>query len=138
MGGRGGEDYVVSGLGWPSFSDELRTTMLEGAAAVLKPGGEFRTFGYHFGLTMRGAWHFRREIRRLFKTVEIGRVVWGNLPPAFVYRCVKWRRRTGAEMNVAARAAFFGNLTLVRGLLLDKADNSDKIVLRRSGKRRPS
>jgi phosphatidylethanolamine/phosphatidyl-N-methylethanolamine N-methyltransferase len=87
--GRGGVDYVVSGLGWPSFSDELRTTMLEGAAAVLRPGGEFRTFGYHVGLLMRGAWHFRREVRRLFKTVEIGRVVWGNLPPAFVYRCVK-------------------------------------------------
>lgn len=82
-------DYVVSGLGWPSFSDDLRTRILEGTAEVLRPGGEFRTFGYHVGLMMRGAWHFRRTVRRLFSEVTISKVVWGNMPPAFVYRCVK-------------------------------------------------
>lgn len=87
--GPGGVDCVISGLGWPSFTDELRTEILEGTARVLKPGGEFRTFGYHVGLLMKGAWHFRREVRRLFREVHIGRVVWGNMPPAFVYRCVR-------------------------------------------------
>lgn len=82
-------DVVISGLGWPSFNDQFRTTTLEATARMLRPGGEFRTFGYHVGLLMRGAWHFRKEVRRLFKQVEIGRVVWGNMPPAFVYRCVK-------------------------------------------------
>jgi phospholipid N-methyltransferase len=82
-------DYVVSGLGWPSFSDDLRTRILEATAAVLRPGGEFRTFGYHVGLMMRGAWHFRRTVRRLFSEVTISKVVWANMPPAFVYRCVK-------------------------------------------------
>lgn len=82
-------DYVVSGLGWPSFSDDLRTRILEATAEVLRPGGEFRTFGYHVGLLMRGAWHFRRTIRRLFSEVTISKVVWRNMPPAFVYRCVK-------------------------------------------------
>jgi phospholipid N-methyltransferase len=82
-------DVVISGLGWPSFNDQFRTTTLEATARMLRPGGEFRTFGYHVGLLMRGAWHFRAEVRRLFKQVEIGRIVWGNMPPAFVYRCVK-------------------------------------------------
>lgn len=82
-------DYVVSGLGWPSFSDDLRTRILEATAEVLRPGGEFRTFGYHVGLMMRGAWHFRRTVRRLFSEVTISKVVWANMPPAFVYRCVK-------------------------------------------------
>lgn len=82
-------DCVISGLGWPGFPDDLRTQILEGTARVLRPGGEFRTFGYHVGLLMRGAWHFRKEVRRLFSEVHIGRVVWGNMPPAFVYRCVK-------------------------------------------------
>ncbi len=82
-------DYVVSGLGWPSFDDDLRTRILEATAAVLKPGGEFRTFGYHCGLLLRGAWHFRRTVRRLFSEVTISEVVWRNMPPAFVYRCVK-------------------------------------------------
>lgn len=82
-------DAIVSGLGWPSFSDQQRTRILEGAHAALRPGGELRTFGYHVGLLMRGAWHFRSEVRRLFKEVHISRVVWRNAPPAFVYRCVK-------------------------------------------------
>lgn len=82
-------DYVVSGLGWPSFTDDLRTRILEATAEVLKPGGEFRTFGYHVGLMMRGAWHFRSTVRRLFSEVTISKVVWANTPPAFVYRCVK-------------------------------------------------
>lgn len=89
-GVRAGEvDCVISGLGWPGFTDELRTRILEATVGVLRPGGEFRTFGYHVGLLMPGAWHFRREVRRLFREVHIGRVVWGNMPPAFVYRCVK-------------------------------------------------
>lgn len=82
-------DYVVSGLGWPSFSDDLRLRILEATAEILKPGGEFRTFGYHVGLLMRGAWHFRRTVRRLFSEVTISKVVWGNAPPAFVYRCIR-------------------------------------------------
>ena len=82
-------DAIVSGLGWPSFDDALRTQILEATFAALKPGGEFRTFGYHVGLLMRGAWHFRSEVRRLFNEVHISRVVWRNAPPAFVYRCVK-------------------------------------------------
>lgn len=84
-----GVDVVISGLGWPSFNDATRTRILEATADVLRPGGEFRTFGYHVGLLMRGAWHFRREVRRLFSDVQISRVVWRNAPPAFVYRCVK-------------------------------------------------
>jgi hypothetical protein len=38
---------------------------------------------------MRGAWHFRRTVRSLFSEVTISKVVWGNMPPAFVYRCVR-------------------------------------------------
>lgn len=87
--GRGGVDYVLSGLPWPSFNDQLRTEILEAAHRALKPGGMLVTFGYHVGLTMRGAWHFRREARRLFSSMTISRAVWRNIPPAFIYRCVK-------------------------------------------------
>jgi phospholipid N-methyltransferase len=89
-GVRPGEvDCIISGLGWPGFTDEFRSQTLQATADILRKGGEFRTFGYHVGLLMRGAWHFRREVRRLFTEVHVGRVVWGNMPPAFVYRCVK-------------------------------------------------
>lgn len=82
-------DFVLSGLGWPSLPRTVREGILESTAALLRPGGEFRTFGYHIGLTLRGAWEFRRTVRRLFREVTISPVVWDNMPPAFVYRCVR-------------------------------------------------
>lgn len=88
-GGRGGVDYILSGLPWPSFSDRLRSQILEAAARALRPGGQLVTFGYHCGLLMRGAWHFRREARRLFSRVAVSEVVWRNVPPAFIYRCTR-------------------------------------------------
>lgn len=82
-------DAIISGLGWPSIPDEPREAILEATAKALRSGAEFRTFGYHIGLTMRGAWRFRKTVRRLFSEVTISPVIWANLPPAFVYRCVK-------------------------------------------------
>lgn len=84
-----GVDYILSGLGWPSIPAKIRDEILEKAHAVLRPDGQFRTFGYHIGLSLPGAWGFRRTVRRLFRTVEISPVIWGNLPPAFVYTCTK-------------------------------------------------
>ena len=82
-------DAVVSGLGWAAFEPELTTQILEATARTLRPGGHFRTFAYHIGLLKRNAWHLRAELRRLFSQMEMSRGVLANLPPAFVYRCVK-------------------------------------------------
>jgi phospholipid N-methyltransferase len=82
-------DFILSGLGWPSIPAAIRDAILEKTAAALPAGREFRTFGYHIGLTLPGAWGFRRTVRRLFSRVTISPVVWRNLPPAFVYSCVK-------------------------------------------------
>jgi phospholipid N-methyltransferase len=82
-------DAIVSGLGFAAFPNTLTTSILEAAARALRPGGHFRTFTYHVSLIKRNAWHLRAEMNRLFTRVECGRAVWGNLPPAFVYRCVK-------------------------------------------------
>ena len=82
-------DAVISGLGWASFPPQLTTEILEATVAMLRPGGHFRTFAYHIGLVKRSAWHLRHELNRLFTKVETSRGVWANLPPAFVYRCVK-------------------------------------------------
>ncbi len=82
-------DIVISGLGWASFPPELTTQILEATARTLRPGGHFRTFAYHIGLLKKNAWHLRSELHRLFGSVEMSRGVWANLPPAFVYRCVK-------------------------------------------------
>ncbi|MCB9840692.1 MAG: SAM-dependent methyltransferase [Phycisphaeraceae bacterium] len=80
-------DFILSGLGWPSIPAKVRDAILEKTAAALPQGRQFRTFGYHIGLTLPGAWGFRRTVRRLFSRVEISPVVWRNIPPAFVYTC---------------------------------------------------
>lgn len=87
--GRPHADFILSGLGWPSIPAAIRDGILEKTAAALPPGRQFRTFGYHIGLTLPGAWGFRKTVRRLFSDVTISPIVWRNLPPAFVYTCTK-------------------------------------------------
>lgn len=82
-------DAIISGLAWTSIPEEPRKRILEATHRVLKPGGEFRTFTYQASMLVRSAWVFRRLLRETFSDVQVGRVVWANMPPAFVYRCVK-------------------------------------------------
>ena len=82
-------DAIISGLAWTSIPEQPRRRILEATHRVLKPGGEFRTFTYQASMLVRSAWVFRRLLRDTFSQVHVGRVVWANMPPAFVYRCVK-------------------------------------------------
>ncbi len=82
-------DAIISGLAWTSIPEQPRGRILEATHRVLKPGGEFRTFTYQASMLVRSAWTFRRLLRSTFREVQVGRVVWRNMPPAFVYRCIK-------------------------------------------------
>lgn len=82
-------DSIVSGLPWSSFSDELQTHLLKATLRTLRPGGVFATFAYLTGLALPAGTTFRRKIRRFFSEVSISPVIWQNLPPAIIYRCVK-------------------------------------------------
>ncbi len=82
-------DAIISGLAWTSIPEQPRKRILEATHRVLKPGGEFRTFTYQASMLVRSAWVFRKMLRQTFKDVQVGRVVWRNMPPAFVYRCIK-------------------------------------------------
>ena len=82
-------DAIISGLAWTSFPDDMRQRVLAATHRVLRPGGEFRTFTYQASMLVRSAWVFRKMLRTMFSEVHVGRVVWRNMPPAFVYRCVK-------------------------------------------------
>jgi phosphatidylethanolamine/phosphatidyl-N-methylethanolamine N-methyltransferase len=57
--------------------------------AALKSGGRFATFGYLEGSILPTGRRFRRKIRRLFTEVHRSPIVWANMPPAFVYQCVR-------------------------------------------------
>ena len=80
-------DAIVSGLPWATFSSGDQTEFLAATRSVLRPGGQFVTFAYLHGLLVPGGLRFRKRLRRAFASVECSPTVWGNLPPAFVYRC---------------------------------------------------
>ena len=80
-------DAIVCGLPWASFGAPLQTAILDAAIAMLEPDGQFATFAYLQGLLLPGGMKIRRRLQRCFASVESSRVVWRNLPPAFVYRC---------------------------------------------------
>ena len=80
-------DYVISGLPWATFPGELQRTLLDAMMRVLKPGGQFVTFAYLHAMPLAAARRFADTLPKYFSNVSKSRIVWANVPPAFVYRC---------------------------------------------------
>ncbi|TWT92812.1 class I SAM-dependent methyltransferase [Stieleria varia] len=82
-------DAIICGLPWASFSESLQTQIIETMLSRLRPGGQFATFAYWQGVVLPAGRRFSRRLRDSFSSVERSHTVWRNLPPAFVYRCVR-------------------------------------------------
>lgn len=82
-------DVILSGLPWASFPDDLQDRVLDAVLDVLKPGGQFYTFGYHIGTWLKAGKRFYAELPKRFSVVERSQIVWKNFPPAFIVRCRK-------------------------------------------------
>ncbi|HAC89116.1 MAG TPA: ribosomal RNA adenine dimethylase domain-containing protein [Planctomycetaceae bacterium] len=82
-------DTVISGLPWASFSATLQTEIFQAMFRVLRPGGSFATFAYLQGTKLPAGKRFAELLTKNFSSVVKSPVVWRNLPPAFVYRCVR-------------------------------------------------
>lgn len=95
-------ECIISGLPWATMEFSVQHRIMNQVLAALAPNGVFTTFAYVHAFWMPKAQRFRRWLRRHFEKVEISRVVWRNVPPAFVYRC---RRGTGGNAERAAAAA---------------------------------
>lgn len=78
-------DVVISGLPWSSFAETLQTAILDNILPRLRPGGRFATFAYWGFHRMPGGRRFRALLHARLDGVESSRVVWANLPPAFIY-----------------------------------------------------
>jgi phospholipid N-methyltransferase len=85
--GRKEADAILSGLPWVSFPADLQDRLLGAVVSALRPGGRFATFAYSHAAWLPPGQRFRRLLTARFAAVETTRVVWPNLPPAFVYRC---------------------------------------------------
>jgi phospholipid N-methyltransferase len=88
--GIGEVDYIVSGLPWTMFSQDLQDRALAEIRQNLKPGGVFVTFLYIHGKIFldRGV-RFERKVRQHLGRVDKSQPVWRNFPPARVWT---WQR----------------------------------------------
>jgi phospholipid N-methyltransferase len=83
----GRADCIVSGLAWGNMLPATQDPIMNAILASLEPGGLFTTFGYVHAVWYPTSLRLRRWLRRNFARVETTPIIWGNLPPAFVYRC---------------------------------------------------
>lgn len=78
-------DVVVSGLPWTAFPRWLQEGILGNVLPHLREGGRFATFAYYGFHRLPSGQRFRGLLHERLPGVETSRVVWGNVPPAFVY-----------------------------------------------------
>lgn len=82
-------DAVISGLPWTVMPQDRRGYILDAVTEVLAPGGRFTTFAYLHAAWTPPARRFTAELACRFDRLERSKVVWANLPPAFVHRAVQ-------------------------------------------------
>ena len=78
-------DRIICGLPWACFPKEMQDRLLDTIVEVLEPGGKLLTFAYVHGLFLPAGRRFRKCLSSRFQSVTATRIVWQNLPPAFVY-----------------------------------------------------
>jgi phospholipid N-methyltransferase len=82
--GLGQPNVIVSGLPFASLPRAVQERVIDGIAAVLAPGGEFRTFQYVHAYPLATARRFRAMMAARFPRFERSRPVLRNVPPAYV------------------------------------------------------
>jgi phosphatidylethanolamine/phosphatidyl-N-methylethanolamine N-methyltransferase len=87
--GREGYDCIISGLPWTAFPGELQDSILGSVLPLLRPGGKFITFAYAGLCHLKGGRSFREKLESLPGRLSTTGIVWGNVPPAFVYVMTK-------------------------------------------------
>ena len=80
-------DCIISGLPWSMMSDPLQVRILDAVLATLHPDGVFSVMVYLHAKGLPSSNKFKRKLEARFGQITSSRIVWGNLPPAFVYYC---------------------------------------------------
>src|SRR5437762_1319171 len=80
-------DYIISGLPWANMAVQVQERILHGVDASLAADGMFTTFTYVHACWLPRARRFRERLENYFAEVKTSRIVWRNVPPAFVFRC---------------------------------------------------
>ncbi|MEU7723089.1 class I SAM-dependent methyltransferase [Streptomyces tibetensis] len=79
-------DVIVSGLPWTVTPHERQRRILDAAVGSLATSGRFSTFAYVHAAWTPPVRRCAAELAARFSAVERSRVVWPNVPPAYVHR----------------------------------------------------
>ena len=107
--GRGYEcvDAVVSSLALGLMPDWKRRTFLGELGSLLGEAGVFTQYQYFHGLQMKNGqvkkFRLAHLLQAYFSSVR-RRIIWRNLPPAFVFACRKPLSLTSSERTVRDRS----------------------------------
>jgi phosphatidylethanolamine/phosphatidyl-N-methylethanolamine N-methyltransferase len=80
-------DVVISGLPWANLPAMPQERLFKSILGGVSPDGIFVTFAYAHAWWLPGARRFRALLQRHFHEVTRSRIVWRNLPPAYVFHC---------------------------------------------------
>ena len=94
-------DAVVSSLALGLMPDPERFAFLSGLASLLGDSAVFTQYQYFHGLQFTNGkfrrFDLRRLLQRYFRSVQM-KVIWRNLPPAFVFICREPIRVPAADL----------------------------------------
>jgi len=82
-------DCIISALPWAAFTDDLQEELLNELYNALEPDGVFLTIALLPAMISPSAIKFKKKLIKRFEKVFKSRIIWKNLPPAFVYICNK-------------------------------------------------
>ena len=82
-------DIIVSSLPWSCFENELQDISLNETLKALRKGGKFVTYIYLNSLLMPSGKQFQKKLLCNFSTINRSPIIWQNIPPAFIYECIK-------------------------------------------------
>ena len=82
-------DCIISGLPWGALAENIQMDLLDEVYDSLEEGGEFLTIALLQGLIFPPGIKFKKAINKKFRKVQKSKIVWSNLPPGFVYHCIK-------------------------------------------------
>ena len=82
-------DCVISTLPWTLFDQAQQVRILDAILDVLPVGGQFLTVTYTFATLLPSGRRFRNLLDSKFSSVVRTKPIWKNLPPVYVYRCIK-------------------------------------------------
>ena len=93
-------DVVVSGLPWVAFAPGRAAGTLAAVASVMTPQAALTTFAYVHTRWAPPARRLHAELDGTFEELVLGRTVWANLPPAFVYHARRPRRESSTHARL--------------------------------------